>query len=463
MKFPVEARTIKDTMSLLKLLIATSVFNTASGVFSGFITIYFARYLKDETDLGAGAYGIILSIGISLYLITVVVAGAVSDDHRSSRWGNRVPFVALGGVSVCMFFILTFGIVSIIGANLILMILLFGGIYISLGVINSPNNALLSELFDKNTRGWAALARMVFGGLGTGIAVIIFPSLVDSGNYELIFLVIAILFFLCSILAVVLVPKLNPDFEPDETIPDILNTPRYLLDYGRGDFSKLMICQAFWALGLGAVYYFWAAYFVFKFDVSAEEIVGILFLMSAGAALAALPIGILVSKIGKVNTGILSSLLFCVFIFLVATASTLEAVYLYMLIGGVASMGLSTVRGSLPADLVPEGKEGQFSGINTVSSLFPDPITLAIAATILTVFDDDLGFQVLFSVVILEVLMAAVVLAFINYEKWISEKYTAYYTRFLRAKNKLPDRTWLGITITEYFKDSTKTFDESDS
>lgn len=462
-KYSIEVRRTEDITSLIKLLIVSSVFDTSSGVFSGFITVYFARYLKDETGLGGGAYGIILSIGIGLFLITVIVSGAFSDDLRSEKWGNRIPFITIGGFLMGMIFILAYGILRIFEPNLFVMIILFGGIYIANGIISSPNNALMSELFEKHMRGWSALTRMIFGGLGTGIAIVVFPSLADSGNYEEIFMVIAAVLFICSTLVALFVPKLNPDFEPDETIPDIINTPNYLVTYGRGDFGKLMVCQVFWALGTGAVYYYWAAYFIYKFDVSAEEIAGILVVLSIGAAFAALPVGISVSVIGKVNTGIISSLIYCVFIFLVSSASSLESVYLYMFIGGIAAIGLSTVQGSLPADLVPEGKEGQFMGINTVFSLFPDPITLVIAAAVLVIFGEEHGYQILFSIVIAEVLIAAIALVFINYEEWVGEKYQHYYTRFLRAKNKLPDRTWLGISISEYFEDSKKDFKEPTS
>ncbi|MFX0115928.1 MAG: MFS transporter [Candidatus Hodarchaeota archaeon] len=458
MKFPIEARAIKDTIGLIRLLIVTSTFNTFTGIFSGFITVYFAKYLEDETDLGSAAYGIILSVGICLYLLTVIISGAFSDDFRSDRWGNRVPFITMGGIGMGITFVLTFAILRIFGASLIVMIILFGAIYVCNGIVSSPNNALLSELFEKNMRGWAALTRTLFVTLGSGIAIFVFPAMADRGTYEEMFMVIGIVLFICSGIVALFVPRLNPDFEPDETIPDIIATPQYLARYGRGDFGKLLVCQVFWALGTGAVNYFWVAYLYWKFDVSAEEIAGILIVLSIAAALAALPIGIMVATIGKVNTGIISSLLYCIFVFLLSTAKSIEPVYFYVVIGGIAAIGLTTVQGSLPADLVPEGKEGQFMGINTVFSLFPDPITLSIAAVALTVFPEKRAYQILFAIVILEILVAVIALVFITYEEWVSEKYQQYYTRFLRAKNKLPDRTWLGIKISEYFKDSMKEF-----
>ncbi|MFW9915465.1 MAG: MFS transporter, partial [Candidatus Thorarchaeota archaeon] len=269
MKAPIQARTLKSTLSIVRLLVVTSAFNTFSGIFSGFITVYFAKYLEDEADLGTGAYGIILSVGIGLYLVTVIVSGAFSDDFRSEQWGNRVPFITIGGMLMGTLFILTYGILEIFGASLIIMVLLFGGIYIANGIVSAPNNALMSELFEKNMRGWAALTRMLFATLGSAIAIFTFPSLADSGNYEEMFMIIAIVLFICSGIVALFVPKLNPDFEPDETIPDILATPQYLATYGRGDFGKLLICQVFWALGTGAVNYFWVAYLYWKFDVSA--------------------------------------------------------------------------------------------------------------------------------------------------------------------------------------------------
>ncbi|MFX0116064.1 MAG: MFS transporter, partial [Candidatus Hodarchaeota archaeon] len=259
LRFSIEARRIKDTTSLLKLLIVSSVFDTSTGVFSGFITVYFAKYLEEELGFGDWAYGVILSIAITLYLVTVIVSGALSDDLRSDRWGNRVPLIMVGGGLMGLIFILAYGVLSIFEANLFIIIILFGGIYIAYGIFSSPNNALMSELFEKHMRGWSALARMVFGGLGSGIAIVVFPGLADSGNYETILIIIAVVLFICSGLVALFVPKLNPDFDPDETISDIINTPRYLATYGRGDFGKLMVCQVFWSLGTGAVYYFWAA------------------------------------------------------------------------------------------------------------------------------------------------------------------------------------------------------------
>ncbi len=466
---------MRDRIRFLQLLFSSSVYDIGIGLLLGFFTVYLVEYMTSEEEGGLGLeksmYSFTLSFCVIAYMITTVIAGAFSDDLRS-KYGNRIPFVVSGGTAIAVLFVVGYLLLKGNEELWIMAILLFVFVSIARGITASPFQALMSELFEKDARGWSALARTLFSSVGTGIAVWLFPPLAKKGQYPEMFIIIAFVFFISTVITALMVPKINPDFPPDKTIQDLIATPRLLWAYGRGEFGKMLICQVFWGLGTGTINYFWVLFTKENLDATIDETVLLLLWLSIMAALFAIPIGISVTKIGKVRTGALASILYICFIFFLMTASSLEysvlntsvggieisypvgRTALITLFGGASIIGLSTIVMSLPADLVPEGKEAQFFGINTIFTMFPDPITLTIAGFILggvIVESTNAQFNLLFSIAIIEISIATLALLWIEYEGWVKDEYTYFYTRFLRAKNRLPDRTWAGSTFKEYY------------
>ncbi|MFX1513679.1 MAG: MFS transporter [Promethearchaeota archaeon] len=458
MTYPFQYRQMKDRLRFFQLLFSSSINNMAGGLLLGFLSMYLVTYMTNPTDeggldLGDHIYSFALGLSVIVYMLSSVIAGAISDDLRG-RYGNRIPFIVGGGAAMILILVLGYFVLKNNADLWFLVIILLIFISLARGTIATPFEALMSELFEKDQRGWAALARTMFSGLGTGIAVFTFPPLKDEGRFPEMLLIIAAAYLVSIILTGVLLPKINPDFPPDETLSDILATPQLLLEFGRGEFGKMLICQIFWSLGTGTINYFWVPYADKVLGANVEEAFGILITIGIVGAIFMIPIGFIVARLGKIITGALSSILFIGFIFFVMMANDINDLYLAAPLGGVAIIGLSTVTKSLPADLVPEGKEAQFFGINSLFTMLPDPITFGIAGLILGgvfVKSKAAQFNLLFSVAIIEIALATVFLLWIEYEDWVKDEYENFYTRFLRAKNKLPDRTWAGVTFKEYY------------
>ncbi len=381
------------------------------------------------------------SIGL---LIAVIVGGAYSDDFRS-KFGARAPFI-LGGsllaggmISLIPFF------ATILPRDFLLVVFpaCFFIAYIGLGIGSSPTNALLSELFTREQRGWVGLAIAGFTTLGSFVGIVGLGIIADQMYITAIFPFTGIFVALIGIAIFFLVEKANPPFDPiDPTIEDIRNTPKYLITFGGKDFGKMLVVQSFWAFSIAAISLYMAE---FLRSDAAREAIGnnegiVLIIAGVVAATMAIPAGFIIKKIGKVNTALLGSVIFGVYCFLLVFID-LEGVFILLypvaMIGGLGSIFIESVSLSLPADLVPEGKEAQFMGINKFASTWTQPIVAMIGAQIFIIFENQNPTAVIFTLGGIAAFLASAVLLLINYEKMLKEEYHNFYKRYVRAKGFL--------------------------
>jgi MFS family permease len=163
------------------------------------------------------------------------------------------------------------------------------------------------------------------------------------------------------------------------------------------------------------------------------------------SAAMAIPAGLFIQKVGKVKTAIVGSLIYSIFCFLLAGIEIGNYYQIFLVIaaiGGFGAVFIEAVRASLPADLVPEGKEAQFMGINKFGSLWTQPFVAILGGFLLTfMIDWEYSFTaIMFFLAGLASLIATVLLFFISYEKMVRDEYMKFYKRYLAARGFVEEK-----------------------
>ncbi|MFX0015737.1 MAG: MFS transporter [Promethearchaeota archaeon] len=452
-----ELRESRTLTQKIRNVVALGIFGTANAIFIAFIIAYFnysylQGFLELSEDMAETIFSYSIAAGSIGFLGTVIIGGAFSDDYRSS-YGSRAPYILGGSVLAGIMLLLTpiFAGTADEDLMIILFPLCFFLVYIGLGLASSPNGALLSELFTQEQRGWVGLILAGFTILGSLIGLVFFDFftnfLLDLGNiFQLsflaefsFFLLPALIIILGGFLVFVLVEKANPPYPPiDSPITDILNTPRYLLNFSGSDFGKMFFVQSFWGFASEAVGLYLIIHLV---SVGLQEADAPLALLITGlvSAAMAIPAGLFIQKFGKVKTAIVGSLIYSIFCFLLAGMGIGNYYTLFLIIaaiGGFGAVFIESVRASLPADLVPEGKEAQFMGINKFGSLWTQPFVAILGGFLAAeMFDQEYSFTVIMLLLAgVASIIATVLLFLMTYEKMVRDEYKKFYKRYLAAR-----------------------------
>lgn len=447
----------------IRNIIALGIFGTANAVIVAFIIAYFnLRYLQEFLELSSELAETIFSYSIAAgsigFLATVIIGGAFSDDFRS-KYGARAPYILGGSLLAGIMLLLTPIFAGT--ANEDLMIILFPFcfflVYVGLGLASSPHGALLSELFTKEQREWIGLVLAGFTILGSLVGLVFFDvftsALLDLAEvFQLsflaefsLFLFPALIIIVTGILVFLLVEKANPPYPPiDSPITDILKTPRYLLNFSGSDFGKMFFVQSFWGFASEAVALYLIIHLVAAGLPEGDAPVALLVtgLVSAGMAI---PAGLFIKKFGKVKTAIVGSLFYSVFCFLLAGVEIGNYYQIFLIIaaiGGFGAVFIEAVRVSLPADLVPEGKEAQFMGINKFGSLWTQPFVAILGGILLSILVDwQYSFTaIMFLLAGFASIIATALLFLISYEKMVRDEYRKFYKRYLTARGIVEEK-----------------------
>ena len=441
----------------IRNIIALGIFGTANAVIVAFIIAYFnLRYLQGflelPTELAETIFSYSIAAGSIGFLATVIIGGAFSDDFRS-KYGARAPYILGGSLLAGLMLLVTPIFAGTANEDLMIILfpLCFFLIYVGLGLASSPHGALLSELFTKEQREWIGLVLAGFTILGSLVGLVFFDvfttTLMDLAEvFQLsflaefgLFLFPALIIIVTGILVFLLVEKANPPYPPiDSPITDILKTPRYLLDFSGSDFGKMFFVQSFWGFASEAVALYLIIHLVAAGLPEGDAPVALLVtgLVSAGMAI---PAGLFIKKFGKVKTAIVGSLIYSIFCFFLAGIEIGNYYQIFLIIaaiGGFGAVFIEAVRVSLPADLVPEGKEAQFMGINKFGSLWTQPFVAILGGVLLLVLVDwQYSFTaIMFLLAGFASIIATALLFLISYEKMVRDEYRKFYKRYLTAR-----------------------------
>ncbi|MHA1207410.1 MAG: MFS transporter, partial [Candidatus Hodarchaeales archaeon] len=241
-------------------MIAIGLYGFASAlVVSLIITYYNTWYLRGMLEMSDTLANTIFSYSTAAgsigMLIAVIIGGAYSDDFRS-KYGNRAPFMLAGTIIAGLMLYLIPVIATIFprGALIFLFPLAFFVAYGGLGLGSSPTNALISELFTREQRGWVGLVIAGFTTVGSFVGIVGLKAVAETLYTTAMFPFTGTVVIIIGITIFFLVEKVNPPFDPiDDTIEDIVKTPQYLVSYGGKDFGKMMIVQSLWGFSVASV------------------------------------------------------------------------------------------------------------------------------------------------------------------------------------------------------------------
>ncbi len=428
-------------------VIAIGLYGFASALIISLIIVYYTNWylrgiLEMSKTLANTIFGYSTAAGSVGMLLAVIVGGAYSDDFRS-KYGARAPFM-LAGTLIAGFMLFLIPVIATIFPRdflIVLFPLAFFVAYGGLGLGSSPTNALLSELFTKEQRGWVGLVIAGFTTLGSFIGIVGLKTVAETLYATAMFPFTGAVVILIGIIIFFLVEKVNPPFDPiDDTIEDIIRTPQYLVSFGGKDFGKMMIVQSLWGFAVASVSLFMIMHLSTDAAVAAlgkgnEGMV--LIVIGIVAAIMAIPAGFAIKKFGKVNTALAGSIFYGLYCFIfgsIEVGGYFDLLLPIAALGGLGAILIESVRISLPADLVPEGKEAQFMGMNKFASTWTQPVVAMLGAQIIVMFANEYPTMIIFNFAGIAAILASFVLFMINYEKMLKEEYHNFYKRYVYAK-----------------------------
>ncbi len=458
-------RETRSASQKIRNIVAMGFFATANAVIISFIIAYFnTAYLQGLLELEVSVAETIFSYSIAAgsvaFLVTVIVGGAFSDDYRS-KYGARAPFILGGCLLAGVMLIITpifAGSTSDTELMKILFPVCFFLIYVGLGLASSPYGALLSELFTKEQRGWVGIVLAGFTTLGSLLGLVLFKAITNillgiAEQFQLglllevsFFIFPAMVIIVAGIFIFLLVEKANPPYPPiDSVITDIVQTPTYLLNFSGSDFGKMFFVQSFWGFAGETVSIYLIIHITKASGISLEEAPLALVVLALVSAVMVLPAGFFIQKYGKVNTAIVGSIAYSIFCLLlggIEIGGYSWALIIVAALGGLGAVFVESVRVSLPADLVPEGKEAQFMGLNKFGGTWTQPIVALTGGFILSAFSDWAysATAIMFLLAGIASLIATVLLFLITYEKMVRTEYEKFYKRYLQAKGFFEDK-----------------------
>lgn len=468
----------KTKLKLLFVLVAVSVFYAGFNLSLFFDTVLLKAYLcaphvfncpiesdgaylpTHQLTMASSVFNIMTATGAFFFMMFLIIGGAYSDNLRT-RFGNRAPMILIGS------FIAGFGYmilpIIVVGNNqtfvMIMGMACYAIVYIGMGSALAPEYALISELFTKEERG---LVGMGFAGIGllgtvTGIIVQAIFFIPNASNppaidwYALSFFA-GFFIFVLGIITSILTPKVNPAFPGDGVWKNVLATPKYLFQRGESevkgnDFLLMFIVGILWGGGG----------FLISIDLPdyVDALRGLntgvtiekqtlLIIFGLSAAFFAGPVGIFITKLGKIKSGIAGSIILGFFTFLAGQefARNDTSILLLAFMAGAGLIFITAVNISLPADLVPRGKEAQFMGLFMVAANVMAPLAGVLAGIIIHNSPDIIdGYSTIFLMATLLYFGAVFILLFMHYEDQLEGEYQTYYRRYLIMKGYVSDKT----------------------
>jgi MFS family permease len=371
---------------LLKLYLATGFFSFGYNFITTAEYVNFRQIMKQANFSSSTMISILLMSSLFALCIGAIIGGVISDSIRT-KYGHRVPIIIVGGLGGAIFFLII-PLVTQLAENLILkfviLMILFILVHILIGAAYAPWLALVSDLYKKEERTSAGISINVLSAVGAAIAAIIFSALLDSELAWVIWIITGLVFGSSVIITVLLLPKINPDFEPMSKAKDVLKIPAVIWKYGGKPWILLLITSTFWAFSSHLVETGIVDSLIERFNVADTKATFTSnILMGVYIVILLVPVILLINRVGKIRASILASLFYGIFCILLSTMSQFQSIYFIVLFGGLGNIMLSTLQIALPADIAPKGREASFMGVFFVFGSFVKPIATLIQGIIL--------------------------------------------------------------------------------
>lgn len=342
--------------------------------------------------------GIVMSLDNILALFLLPFFGALSDKTRT-RFGKRMPFIAVGTVAVSIGMMLL--PYAAHAENLLLFILALGVVLIFMAVYRSPAVALMPDVTIKPLRSKGNAVINLMGAIG-GVFTLVGLTLLDPVKigYFPVFLIVAGLMLLGLVVMLVTVKEnqwaqqMVIDTEMYHVV-EIEEDPEthVLLPEVKRSLLFILLSIAFWFMGYNAVISAFSRYATIQIGLTGSQASAILLVANVGAILSFIPIGIFSSKFGRKRT-IQMGILLLALVFLTATfyEQFHPLLYVNFLLAGLAWAAINVNSLPMVLEMADAGDVGKYTGLYYTFSMAAQIVTPILSGILF----DFVGYKVLF-------------------------------------------------------------------
>lgn len=309
-----------------------------------------------NTYLGAMTF-----VGLIVALVVQPVSGAWSDRTRS-RWGRRRPWMVGGTLASLVCLAIMSGAPQFWALALGYVLLQFFS-----NVAHGPAQGLIPDLVPAERHGLASGYKNLFDMGGLVVTSLVAGQLMDSDNPTLAFALMAGVLGVCAAVTIITTRE-----KPNEG-PATVATKAISLrtDLGRYPaYAEMLVSRFLILLGIYVVQSF-AQYYIRDWlgIANAATVTGNL-MAAIGVAITVLvfPAGWLSDKIGRWSLNIIAGIMAAVGIALLVFARSVDAVYAFGAIIGMATGVFVSVNWALATDLIPHDEGGKFLGFTNFAT-----------------------------------------------------------------------------------------------
>jgi MFS-type transporter involved in bile tolerance (Atg22 family) len=297
------------------------------------------------------------------------VVGAISDRLPPNRLGKRRPFFLIGVplTAISLLYLSTYPPLWVVIA--IMTVFSF-----FMAVANDPYTALLADITPSEQRGRVGGVQGTFVALGTaGAALVAF--FFWGQNKELVFQLVAVGMVLCFAVTFFGVKEPPIVRHPAERKARA-SVGEYARDlFGRREIMKYLAATFVFWMGNGGISPFITRFGVHVLGFSEETSFLLVLPAIVGAAVFALPAGLLTERFGKKKVLNFGMLVFGSAALVGGlTVQGMTDVLILMLIVGVAIAIANSLIFPQLADMIPPERAGEFAGIGAFVWSFAQPI-----------------------------------------------------------------------------------------
>lgn len=266
--------------------------------------------LKDTFGIKETARGIIMALDNVLALFLLPLFGTISDKSKS-KFGKRTPFIVLGTLLAVSFMLML--PYSDNSENLILFLVMLGGVLVSMGIYRSPAVALMPDVTPKKLRSKGNAVINLMGALGAIFTLVATMLLVPDGerpDYSWLFFAVAALMVIC-VLILALTVKENKEREKAEEYDRLHPSPiDEETDTNQNKRKKLppevfrsllflLLAVAAWYFAYNAVTTAFSSYVTEVWELENSGFADCLMIATVAAVISYIPVGMISSKLGR--------------------------------------------------------------------------------------------------------------------------------------------------------------------
>lgn len=360
--------------------------------------------------------GTIMSLDNILALFMLPLFGGISD-RICSKFGKRTPFIFIGTIFACCFFIVM-GYVNSLPVFIVFLLLTL----ISMAIFRSPAVALMPDITPKPLRSKGNAIINLMGTAG-GIIILLFATVFNTnepGKTDFSAYIISVCGVMLAALAVFILTVKENKWSKDmleKSLPEAdkkEENPGEKRKLSKGELRSLIFILAsvaLWYIGYNAI--------TSKYSVYATEVLEMsysltLMVAQAAAIISYIPVGILASKIGRKKSILIGVALitsaFAAGIF-ITKDSPLAILYAVFALAGIGWATINVNSFPMVVELAKVGDVGKYTGFYYTASMAAQVFTPILSGALI----DAVGWNTFFPYATVFVALSFVTMLFVKH------------------------------------------------